>query len=363
MKFASLLRGYATLLLAASVLACSNFCLPSQSAYNIHVRTMDYDQGLQFTMKTVPRGTSFSSTLREPWEAKYGSFIVVPRLLGLNAGSFAAAGMNEAGLSCDSQTLIKPWSQYPKRLHEGKDLSVMQYCTWILSNFADVDSAVAGTMSINVWAGYIDKFPIFGAEEQHFILRDRHGKGVVVEWIGGKTAVFNETLCVVTNEPTYDWHQKNVQHLEWKRGLSRSAVAVPGSFYPDERLLRIHMIKQGMPRPKSLRQAFMQAVHVLNSVTVPMGDQFGTDTGKSSGESDSGDHTQWALIYDHDNTEIYWREMSNQNWRKASLKKADLAKGSPSITLKLDANDSPWYQDETSTFTKSRNVEETAASF
>ena len=50
---------------------------------------------------------------------------------------------------------------------------------------------------------------------------------------------------IMTNEPTYNWHVQSVQHYEWKRGLERQAVAVPGNFYPEERFLRTHMIKAG----------------------------------------------------------------------------------------------------------------------
>ena len=51
---------------------------------------------------------------------------------------------------------------------------------------------------------------------------------------------------VFTNEPTFDWHQQNIEHYEWKRTLARQAVAIPGNFYPEERFLRVHMVKTGM---------------------------------------------------------------------------------------------------------------------
>lgn len=53
-------------------------------------------------------------------------------------------------------------------------------------------------------------------------------------------------MGVFTNEPTFDWHQKNIEHYEWKRTLARQAVAVPGNFYPEERFLRAYMVKSGM---------------------------------------------------------------------------------------------------------------------
>ena len=50
---------------------------------------------------------------------------------------------------------------------------------------------------------------------------------------------------ITTNEPYFDYHLTNIQHYEWKRTLARQAIAIPGNFYPEERFLRVHMIKSG----------------------------------------------------------------------------------------------------------------------
>lgn len=45
---------------------------------------------------------------------------------------------------------------------------------------------------------------------------------------------------------------------------------------------------------------------MLNSVTVPMGEQYGTDTGDGSGEGNAADHTNYGLIRDHFEPAFYW---------------------------------------------------------
>lgn len=50
---------------------------------------------------------------------------------------------------------------------------------------------------------------------------------------------------ITTNEPYFDFHLQNINHYEWKRTLARQAVAIPGNFYPEERFLRVHMVKSG----------------------------------------------------------------------------------------------------------------------
>merc|ERR1712147_569887 len=83
---------------------------------------------------------------------------------------------------------------------------------------------------------------------------------------------------------------------------------MPGAFYPDERFLRIHLIKSSLPNPGSYQEAMEHALHVLNSITVPMGQQMGTDSGFGEGLAD---HTHWAHIYDRKAAILYWRTQYN----------------------------------------------------
>lgn len=119
------------------------------------------------------------------------------------------------------------------------------------------------------------------------------------------------TFGITTNEPTFDWHLENIKHYEWKRTLSRQAVAIPGNFYPEERFLRIHMLKSGIQdmgltlSVSDFQRAFALTSEVLNSITVPEGFQYGTDSGDGDSEG-SADHTSWGIIRNHDDPTLYW---------------------------------------------------------
>ena len=99
----------------------------------------------------------------------------------------------------------------------------------------------------------LPKVAIFGPDKlaQHFIVRDASKLSLIIEVVDGKQIVYLDEndgqngFGVTTNEPTFDWHVKAVQHYEWKRGLIRQAIVIPGNFYPEERLLRVHMVKAG----------------------------------------------------------------------------------------------------------------------
>merc|ERR1711924_51115 len=136
-----------------------------------------------------------------------------------------------------------------------------------------------------------------------------------------------------------------VRHLQWKQSLSRSAVEMPGSWYPDARFQRLHLVKSGMKKPASYQEAIMQTVHVLNTVTVPMGSQIGTDSGKGGG---LGDHTRYAVIYDSKKRIIYWRTQVNQNLQRLRLEDAALEKGGQEQVIAAQSPQLPWFSDASS---------------
>merc|ERR1712060_677097 len=140
----------------------------------------------------------------------------------------------------------------------------------------------------------------------------------------------------------FPWHVEATRHLQWEQSLANSAVASPGGWYPEARFQRMHLVKSGMPKPASYQEAIMQTVHVLNTVTVPMGSQMGTDSGKGEG---LGDHTQYAIVYDSKNQIIYWRTQVNQNLQRLRLEDAGLEKGGQKQVIAALSPKLPWFND------------------
>jgi choloylglycine hydrolase len=266
--------------------------------------------------------------------------------------SMVYAGINEAGLTCDEQTLLTTEMAPP--LNTSADINVKYFCQWALSNFATSDDvrAVLLNGTAHIWGTKETS----GAKGVHHSLRDALGRSIVVEYVGGATQVYqdlddggNTGYGVMTNEPEYPFMVRLVQHYEWKRGLARPAATMPGTWYPDHRFLRLHLVKSGMSSPADYREAIQQAVHTLNVVTVPMGEQIGTDSGPGEG---AGDHTMWGVLYDHKQRILYWRTEHNQNLQRVRLADLPLEAGAPVKFLVLDdpANDLPWFHDATSSF-------------
>jgi len=348
------------------VSGCSHF-VPNytQSLLLTHsARTMDLGSSLDWMVHSFPRGAT-SRVFGMSWTSKYGYVGFTPRsfgafkrrwpLDGLNLGLLTARdvvsdGLNEAGLSCGFLTLVDAKFQRPRPLEPHRNLFSFSLCKWALENFETAAAVEEAVKELSVWFD----------SQLHFVVTDSAGTILVLEFLQGEQRLMSDPndglngFGIMTNEPDFLWQTRNVQQLEWKQSLARSAVSLPGNFYPDERFLRVHLIKSAMERsapPATYRDAIAKAVAIMNSVTVPMGDIPGTDSGKGSGEG-AGDHTQWGVIRDHTpgNSTYFLRSQTNPSWRRLQLAKLNLKEGSPVESMIIE-DDAPWFVDVERRFT------------
>jgi len=303
----------------------------------VHARTMDLGSWEDFELISKPPEDSDN----------LGYVGIYPKArhtdkIGIERG--VAAGMNTAGLSCDMQTLIN--SKYPPKPTDKTGVFIGFFCDWALSTFettGDVKNALLSTHSVygpSVFA-------------QHFSLRDADGKSIVIEFLDEETLIYDdhndgkEGFGIMTNEPPYPWHVENVKHYEWKKSLAKPLLDAPGAFYPDHRFLRLHSLKGGLEEPKSHKDLIMNAVHLLNSVTIPPGSQYGTDSGDGEGE---GDHTIFGVVYDHTSLTMYLRSYENQSLQRISLRELALQTPGAEKRYLPVVNSNAWYVDATGSF-------------
>merc|ERR1712061_163342 len=94
-----------------------------------------------------------------------------------------------------------------------------------------------------------------------------------------------------------------------------------------------------MPVPNDGEEALMQAIHTLNSVSVPLGAEFF-----------GGYETQWVAVYDHKNGAVYWRSHRNQNMQRVQLQDMDIARGGSEQKLLVNSSKLQWFFDASSIF-------------
>lgn len=323
----------------AQASACSNFVMDNDK-FRISVRTMDLGLG------------SFDMIVTRD-DSRFGRVEFVAGIDKLALRHFQTGGLNEAGVSCDQQTLLN--ASYPTT----GSVSTDAFCGTVLSTYSSARETLAAFRNgtIAIFGGLVS--------HTHFVVRDSLGESLVVEGLNGRVETFldlndeGETgFGVFTNEPSFPYHLDNVRHFKWKESLDNSAVTIPGNFYPDERFLRIYLTKRGMSPPDSYVTAVQQAVHVMNTVTVPMGDsQIGTDSNLNKFH----DHTLYGVVYDHLDAKVYWRTYKNQNLQLLDLNRAlstlqqENKKKPSTLVFPVIADELPWYNDATPLFATRRS--------
>lgn len=328
----------------AAVNACSDFYMNfTDPTIKLSVRTMDLGLMKNWTITAWPANRKFFNLNVMDWDPKYSTVGISANWFGddrWGAPSFFGDSLNEHGLSCSLLTLVD--TQYESRDDSKINVFAGVLCHWATQMFQNVAEVNEMLPKVAIWGP--------DALAQHFVLRDATGASLVIECVGGAKQVYldlNDGVSgfgIMTNEPQFSYHLENVKHYEWKRTLARQAVAIPGNYYPEERFLRIHMIKQGMQSfmesTTDIQTAISLAVQVMNTVTVPMGEQYGTDSGESSGEGD-GDHSVFGLVRDHYNKVLYWRDATNPTLRGIRL--ADVLGRERKLSMTLESG--PYFVD------------------
>jgi len=330
-------------------LSCSDFYM-NFTNFKLSARTLDLGSDKNWTITSWPR-----TTIKEvpdvltgiTWPAKYGTIGLTANWLGDNHFGFPlffGDSMNEKGLSCSLLTLVD--SKYQSKDDTKTNVFAGVFCQYVSQTYDNVLDLQSALPSIAIWGP--------DALAQHFVVRDSMGNSLVIEMVNGQQQVYLDKndgktgFGIMTNEPTFDWHLGNVAHYEWKRTLARQAVATPGNFYPEERFMRVHMVKSGMQAQGLMttttdyQTAFSLTTQVLNTITVPQGDQYGTDSGEASGEGNA-DHSVFGIVRDHADPAIYWRDSMNPSFRRLRVKDIDLSVGARRKSMKLETG--PFFTD------------------
>ena len=330
------------LLAPLASLSCSNFAMEDQ--YGLSVRTEDtspgHSAGEDFGISLI----SQPATSRTLGFVGFAAMKHGPTNAPLNASQGIKAGLNSAGLSCDKQSLGN--TVFPAPKGDG-DIDGALLCRWALEQFPNISSLQQGLAQ---GANFVAPAHDENFSNGHWALRDAAGDGLVIEFVNGTMNVYEDHndggatgFGVMTNSPSFPWQLKNMRFQQWKRSKYNPAISIDGSWYPDARFERLVLVKSAMPKPSSLQTAVALAVHVLNTVSVPSGSQPGKDMDRPE------DHrTEFAVIYDHRNSVLYWRSVENQNLQRLRLSDAGLEQGSGQKFLLVKSPRLEWFSDAAS---------------
>lgn len=329
----SILGVLALSVFVAPAFACTGISLKAKDGSIIFARTIEDSQNdLYSEYVVIPRGQklfSFTPTGEKGLEftAKYG-------VLGLSVvqKEFIAEGINEAGL--ESGLFFFPrYGSYQAYSSDSRKSSIgdLQLNQWMLTQFATVDEVKEGLKNVRV----------VGLEPNsvvHYRIGDASGRQVVLEFIDGKAHFHENTVGVITNAPSFDWHLTNLNNYinlqpgnadeqklgkEPLRALGHNSgmLGLPGDATPPSRFVRAAFYVATAPKLENGVATAMQAFHLLNSFDIPIGIEIGKHQRTILPSA-----TQWTSVIDLSNRLVYYKTAYNNSIRCIDMKLIDFGK-------------------------------------
>lgn len=320
---------------AESITACTGITLTSGDGACVVARTIEWGgSDLRSQYVVVPRGYRQQSLV--PGGTDGMVFMAQYGYVGLavEQQEFVAEGLNEAGLSA-GLFYFPDYGRYEDYDPTLKSSSVadLQLVPLVLSTCRDVGEVEELIGRIRV----INIDP--RASTVHWRFADRSGRQVVLEFIGGKPAFYENKLGVLTNSPGFDWQLTNLNNYVnlyagsapdhdmggiglAAFGAGSGMLGIPGDVTPPSRFVRAAFYQTTAPQQAEAEATVLQSFQILNNFDIPVGVEFAA--GKVPADIPSA--TQWTSATDITNRRIYYRTMHDSTIRCFDLQSIDFAK-------------------------------------
>jgi choloylglycine hydrolase len=339
----SLLASVTIYLASSSALsACTGIILRSMDGVTVPARTMEFGFDIQSNIAVVPAGTKITTLAWDDnnegfsYEVKYGfgganclgKPIVVDGVneMGLYFGAFYFAGNAKFEALND---------QNRERAISSEELG-----NWILSQYATVKELKAGLPQKAIVGSYIDV--IDGFAPFHYAVTDATGASVVIEYTQEGLTIHDNKVNVVTNDPTYSWHQTNLQNFVGLSPVNREEITVgslklrpfgqgtglfglPGDHSSPSRFVRAAAFTNTALPSEDAEEAVFNVFHILNTFDIP----------KGSIREPSGleltDYTIWTSAADTHSATYYYKTYKTQAVESVNIREAVASLKAPKV--------------------------------
>jgi choloylglycine hydrolase len=329
----AILAALMVLALCSLSYACTSTCVETTDKYLFYARTME--DHVQFNSKVivVPKGTQYQGQIPDgtyrgmKYKALYG-------MVGMNTFDFPyiTDGINEEGLT--GGTLAFPIAQYQPYDEKNIDRTVSnsELLTYILSQYRSVEEARRGLQSVRVCSSVIPNLNI--VYPFHYILHDRTGACIVIEYTGGVLNIHDNPLRVMTNAPDFRWMMTNlsnyvnlsptnVQQTSLGNvkipmlGNGSGMLGIPGDFTPPSRFVRMALLTNTALPVTGPDEGLSLAMTLIDNVDISKGNIRDNQKGTVDYEN-----TQWSVVTDIVRKRFYFRSYANKNWRYIDVMEA-----------------------------------------
>ena len=298
---------------------CTDFLLQAADGSLVNGRSMEFGKDLETQILVGGKDTRLQGHAPDSgpglsWIAQYG-YVGLAATIGEHP--LITDGMNTAGLSIGALWL--PVSRYARTVNDASQaLRVDLFINWVLGNFYAVGSVRQALQTVEVWGNDVlqAEMPV------HFSIHDNTGDSIVVEFMNGGTQVYDNPVAVTTNAPPFPWHLANIGTYVGLTALDAASIDIggfscdppghgsgmrglPGDSTPPSRFIRTVFQKQFATQPADNVEACSLALHLLNTVDIPLGTSRPQDT------ADGDDYTQWAVVKSLSDLTLSYRTYDN----------------------------------------------------
>lgn len=306
---------------------CTGIGIKSKQGNSYWGRTQDFEQEFEYAGMKIPSGTSIEST--------YTPFITKCAVMGVawakdvHKNPVILDGINEYGI-CGGSFYFDHFFRYvsKKEIDDSNKIALRgeELVTWILTQYRSLDEIIN---SLNSDLGIVNEpGPMMGMSvPQHAVFSDETGRSIVVEpSISNGFKIFENTVGVFTNAPTFDWHLNNLKaHLERSTnrkylydnneavnnvGLDENIsglLDIPSDYKPESRFLRAAYAKL-MSMPVDDENAINEVFQLLSMENTPKG-----VLRISVDDEMLVPWTQYTSAYDISNKDLYAFSYDNHN--------------------------------------------------
>lgn len=358
-------------------LTCTTIALNGPDKHVVSGRTMEWGFDWDWKILYIPKGSEHSLTAPKDLDLPIQSYTSKYSILGTGLSKdgqmLVIDGQNSEGLSL-SANYLPGFTTYQDVTKDDKNYaSIVESTMFVLSQSATVVEAKELLSKYKVWA---DKSTMVEGvmPEVHFMITDKSGKGIVVEYIKGQVKFYdvNTSVKVMTNSPTYDWHTTNLrnylnlsnhtiqrikvaddpdqthnQSIQNINGLGEGNgfLGLPGDYSPPSRFVKTAVLgyyaNEKGPKDES---TVSRIKHILNNVDITKGTVIETFDGKTMFDhtaytviKDQTDNKLYVISYDHPNTpvEIDLNKLDREGKKGFGVNISDLPFPNIDITSKL----------------------------
>lgn len=309
--------------------ACTAVDIKARDGSIVAGRTMEWAYDMQWQLVSLPKGSDL--VLQAPPSSGLKAVTTKTKyaIVGLAPGSKIVPettileGQNSAGLGI-SGNFLPGFTQYQTVAKTDKNyMSILEFGTWLLGNFSTVAEVQRELPKYKIWG---DNTVAVGPTPPtvHYIITDKTGANIVVEYVKGQLHVYTTTVNVLANAPTYDWHLTNLRNYISLSNKGMATVTtphgdisqlaqgigmfgLPGDYTSSSRFVRTVFLRYYSDPVANDKEAVELVGHILNNVDVPYG-----VVKSSDGKQSATEYTQWVSIKDLTNNKLYFADYNNR---------------------------------------------------